>query len=795
MRAVCLLLFVATPAFAQDGYRLPPQAIVDVLTAPPPPSVGVSPDKQWLVLASSESMPSIAVRARPVLRLAGRRFDPRTHGPQRGARTTGFTLVAVADGSSRALAVPAGADLGAPVWAADGRRFAFTNTEGDAIELWIADVATAQARRVDSVRLNAILGAPVRWMPDQETLLCRLVAGPSEPPAPPAAPTGPAMQESAGVKAPVRTHQDLLQNEFDAALFEHHATSQLARVDAASGRVTLLGAPALYTGAAPSPDGTLLLVTALHRPFSYLVPAHAFPRRIALLDADGKEVARIADLPLAEDVPIQGVPKGPRDVEWVPTADHELVWVEALDGGDPKAKVPHRDLLRRRDARAAEAADWMRLEHRYTDVAFAAGGDLALVSEYDRDRRWSRTWRVDPRGEREPVLWFDRSTQDAYGDPGKPLTTVDARGSSVLLRHGDVLFLAGQGATESGDRPFLDRHDLATGQVERLFRCREETYEAVVALLDHAGERALVHRESATQFPNWFVRDLRTGEERALTHLEDPTAAITGKIEKRLLTYARDDGVGLSGTLYLPPAAPPDARLPLFVWAYPREFDSADNAGQVRGSPHRYTRMSGPSPLLLTLAGYAVLYDAAMPIVGPVETANDTFVPQLVADAQAAIDTCVELGIADRDRCAIGGHSYGAFMTANLLAHSDLFRAGVARSGAYNRTLTPFGFQNERRTLWEAADTYAAMSPFMHAPKIDEPLLLIHGEADDNQGTFPLQSQRLYHAIKGVGGTARLVMLPCERHGYEARESVLHCVAETVDWLDRWVKNAGARAE
>lgn len=132
-------------------------------------------------------------------------------------------------------------------------------------------------------------------------------------------------------------------------------------------------------------------------------------------------------------------------------------------------------------------------------------------------------------------------------------------------------------------------------------------------------------------------------------------------------------------------------------------------------------------------------------------------------------------------------------MTANLLAHSDLFRAGIARSGAYNRTLTPFGFQSERRTFWEAPEMYAKVSPFWYADKIKEPILLIHGEADNNQGTFPIQSERMFAAIRGNGGTARLVMLPLEAHGYAAKESTEHTLFEMVQWFDKWVKNAKPR--
>ena len=231
------------------------------------------------------------------------------------------------------------------------------------------------------------------------------------------------------------------------------------------------------------------------------------------------------------------------------------------------------------------------------------------------------------------------------------------------------------------------------------------------------------------------------------------------------LTYKRADGVPLSFELYLLPDYGPGTRLPTLIWAYPREFNDADTAGQVFGSSKRFTEVTGYSQLFHVLNGFAVLDNASMPVVGDVDTVNDTYIKQIVDDAKAAIDKAAEMGVTDPARVAVVGHSYGAFMTANLLAHCDLFKAGIAESGAHNRTLTPFGFQSERRTIWQAPDVYIKMSPFMYADKIKTPMLLIHGEADDNDGTFPIQSDRMYQAIRGNGGVARLVFLPFEAHG------------------------------
>ena len=468
-----------------------------------------------------------------------------------------------------------------------------------------------------------------------------------------------------------------------------------------------------------------------------------------------------------------------------------LVWAEALDGGDPRVEAAHRDRLMTLAAPfRAEASELLRTEHRFTGLTWTEQDGATMLSEYDRDRLWSRTWLFDfDNTGAAPRLVWDRSVRDRYNAPGSPVTTTTPDGRRVVMVRDGSIFLTGPGASPEGDRPFIDRMSLATFETERLWRNEGERFESVVDLLTDDGARIITRRESPTDPPNYFAIDLRAGTERALTTFEDPAPELRD-IRKELVTYTRDDGVELSATLHLPPGYREGDRLPLLVWAYPREFNDPATAGQVSGSPWRFTQIGGSSHLFLLTQGSAIMNDATMPVVGHPETANDTFVEQVVASAKAAIDKAVEMGVADAERVGVGGHSYGAFMTAHLLAHSDLFKAGIARSGAYNRTLTPFGFQSERRTFWEAPHIYMNLSPFTHANKISAPVLLIHGEIDNNSGTFPIQSERLYHAIQGHGGVARLVMLPHESHGYQARESVMHVLAEMIDWFDTHVKGA-----
>jgi dipeptidyl aminopeptidase/acylaminoacyl peptidase len=581
-----------------------------------------------------------------------------------------------------------------------------------------------------------------------------------------------------------------LKTAYDDALFEYYFRSQLAFVNATTGAQTPVGTPSVFAMAAASPDGAFILVSRLERPFSHLVPYPDFARKVEVWSSTGKLVRTIADLPSNETVPMMGVPVGPRDCAWNPAEPATLVWTEALDGGDLRTKVPHRDRLCVLQAPfAGSPSEWLKFEHRVQDLSWTSA-NVAFVTEFARATRMRRTWVVSAGVARQA---WQLSEEDRYKDPGRPVSKPSyGGGPAVIMQAGDWVFLEGDGASPQGDRPFLDRFNVKTFDIERLFQCEGESYETVAAVLADNGRTLLTRFETVKRAPNFLVRDLVKRTERALTDFVDPAPQLSG-VERQFITYARKDGVTLSGTLYLPPGYKKGDRLPLVMWAYPREFTDPAMAGQVSGSPYRFTRYSGPSHLFFLTQGYAVLDNPSMPIVGPGETANDTYVEQLVSSAQAAIDAVVGMGVADRDRIGVGGHSYGAFMTANLLAHSRLFRAGIARSGAYNRTLTPFGFQSEQRTFWEVPEIYARMSPFWYANAVKDPILLIHGEADDNSGTFPIQSERFYMALKGHGATARYVSLPNEAHGYVARESVLHTLYEMLAWFDKYVKNAGPR--
>jgi dipeptidyl aminopeptidase/acylaminoacyl peptidase len=814
--AFCLLALLAIvlcagPASAQNKYEKPPQEVLDVLNAPLPPALVLSPKRDMMVLAQPILYPAISDLAEPMLRLAGVRFNPRNNADRSYIYYfTSLSLKRISDGVETPIALPAGVRrIGRPLWNADGTMFAFTNETPDRIELWVVDAQTGKARPLPELRLNPILYSGVQWMPDQRTLLVKLIPDDrSVPPQPPSVPPGPKIQESLGVAAASSTYEvrDVLKSPYDEDLFDYYTRSQLALVRLPLGEVVRIGKPDIYGRITPAPGGKYLLVERFHRPYSYLCAFYRFPTEVDVLTTAGEPVEKIASLPLFDQVPIEGVPTGPRDFYWHPTQPASIHWTEALDGGNPKTKVPHRDRVMLKPV-GAPAVELIRTEERCWGIEWIEKSGLALAADFDPDKRWVRTFVLDAgRPAAEPRLLWSLSADEKYNNPGYPVYHLLPTGAAAVINQDGWIYLDGNGASLEGDRPFLDRLNLATLRTERLFRCDRSSYEFFVAWVNPAAGTFITRRESPSDPPNYFLRTsgkavkgaakgeaMWTSAARSITKFPDPAPQLAG-IQKRLVTYKRPDGVPLSFILYLPPGYKPGTRLPTVLWAYPLDYAEQSTAGQIEGSSKMFTRIRGSSELFFLLRGYAVLDDAAMPVVGPPETVYDTFIEQISANAKAAIDKAVELGVTDPDRVGVAGHSHGALMTANFLAYTDLFRAGIARSGAYNHTLRPFGFQNERRTLYQARDTYIKLSPVIQADKINEPLLLIHGEIDANPGTVPMQSEKLYEALRGAGKTVRLVMLPYESHGYQAQESIEHVLYEMISWFDRFVKNAPPRS-
>ncbi|WP_375068039.1 prolyl oligopeptidase family serine peptidase [Stenotrophomonas lactitubi] len=788
-----------TQAQGVTGYELPSAALQAVVDAPRAPSLYLSPRRDVAALMQMPSLPSIQVVAQPELKLAGLRINPRTFSDSRFSFGQKLWLMNVADGKERQISgLPASLSIASLTWSPDQKWLAFNQVDAatGANELWLVDVAGGSARRLVA-GLNTVLGSGYQWLPDSRGLV--VFTRPANLGAAPAAdgiPTGPAVQETSqgGGVVSIRTYQDLLKNEADARQFDYYATTQPVEVSL-DGQSRAIGAAGIFMGFAVSPDGRFVLSQPVQRPYSYVVPVSSFPRRIEVLDrSTGKLVHTVAVRPLVEGLPTGNDAEvtGVRDISWRGDADATLVWAEAQDGGDPnrEAKV--------RDAVFMQAAPFdtppvtlAQLGSRYAGISWGRG-DLALLNESWWKTRRSKTWLIAPdNASADARLLWDRDAQDRYADPGRPLMTSDDRGRSLLqtTADGGSLYLAGAGASPEGDRPFVDRFDVASGKATRLFHSQAPTYAAPVTLLDAQASSLLISRESPDEPTNFYVQSLAdtNAAPRALTHFAHPLPQLKG-VQKEQIRYKRKDGVDLTATLLLPPGYDPkrDGPRPLLMWAYPGEFKSAAAASQVTDSPYRFNAISYWGPQAFLAKGYVVLASPSMPIIGEGDKEpNDTYIEQLVANAQAAVDEVVRRGVTDREHIAIGGHSYGAFMTANLLAHTRLFKAGIARSGAYNRTLTPFGFQAEERNYWQAQDVYQKMAPFNYADRIKDPILFIHGVDDNNSGTFPLQSERMFAAVKGLGGTARLVMLPNESHAYRARESIMTMLAESERWLEQ----------
>lgn len=799
MRTLFLLLSVALPLslFAQTnaGYQRPPEEIAKLVEAPLTPAVALSNDKNWMALLDRSDLPTIEELSRPELRIAGLRINPENFGPSRTNPFIGLKFKNLKDMKEHAVTgLPETLRMSNPSFSPDSKKLAFLQTYPDRIELWVVDLTTFQARAVSRRKVNATYSNAVNWVNGNQLLFLATVDEGKKLAARTRVPDGPVIEENLGKKAPSRTYQDLLKNSYDEAAFDFYCTSQLVLANL-DGTEKTLGNPAIYSNFSASPDGTFVLARTVMRPYSYLVPVNLFPQRVQVSDLNGNVVKKLADIPLGDNIPVgfSSAITGPRSHAWRADQPATVYWTEAQDNGDPRVKAEIRDKVMMWNAPfTGSPTTLISLPLRYAGITW--GNDkTAWVYEFWWTDRKTRTYQVDPSNPSRKKTVFDRSSEDAYGDPGDPVMVASNYGTTVMLINPDnSIFLTGDGASPEGDRPFLDKMDLNSGKTTRLWRSEAPYYERMVALTDSKKVTFITSRESNTENPNYFLRTANSKNITQLTAFPHPYPQIKD-VKKQVLKFKRADGVDLTADLYLPPGYKKEqGPLPTFFWAYPEEFKSKDNAGQVKGSPYTFTRINTGGPIFWVVRGYAVLDNVSIPIVGEGDKEpNDTYVEQLVASARAAIDYGASLGVVDPKRVGVGGHSYGAFMTANLLAHTDFFKAGIARSGAYNRTLTPFGFQSEERTYWEAPEVYAQMSPFSHADKIKTPILLIHGEADNNSGTFPIQTERFYNAIKGHGGTARYVLLPYESHGYRAKESVMHMLWEMDNMLETYVKGNG----
>jgi dipeptidyl aminopeptidase/acylaminoacyl peptidase len=815
---VALAVCAAVPLLAQTDasstdlkYQLPPEVMVKLIDAPPTPVISISPahgtGPRMVLIEQGSSLPTIADLAEPELRLAGLRFNPKLGAPSRTRYAVSLKLQPLpALGASAApreveiAGLPAKPHVLFAEWSPDGQHIALVNEDHGAdagLSLWIVDVAKAHATRVAGLHLNAVLTEPISWLDRGMLAVLAMPAQRGSLPVRSEVPTGPVVQENDGRATPAPTYEDLLKSPTDERLFEYNATSQLEVVKLAGGAAKTVGKPGIFASIDGSPDGRYVLADELHRPFSYHQPYDRFPQRHEVFTVGGGEAKVLDDAPLIDNLPIDrdAVEPGPREYGWRADQPGTVYWVQAADGGDPKREASVRDRIYTLDAPfTAQAKSIADLALRFRGVEWS-GEHLAVVNEGRWKDRKIILSALDPATGTLTKL-YEGSSQDRYHDPGRPMLETNAQGQRVLHLTADKqgIYFSGLGASPKGDMPFVAIMPVQGGTEEkRIWQSQPPYYEVPTAVIE-SGEamQVLARRESVEQNPNYFLAGTSSQpatEWLQVTHFPNPYAGLPVPTHQ-LLHYKRADGVDLTADLYLPAKYDKSqGPLPTLMEAYPAEFKSRVAASQVTGSPYEFVRITAGSPVFFTTTGYAVLANAAIPIIGEGKAEpNDTYVEQLVEGAKAAIDAGTATGTVDPKRVGVMGHSYGAFMTANLLAHSDFFRAGIARSGAYNRSLTPFGFQNEERTYWQAPEIYYKMSPFSYADKIKTPILLIHGEADNNTGTFPIQSERFYDALKGEGATVRFVLLPLEAHGYQGRESVLHMLWEMENWLDKYVK-------
>ena len=780
------------------GYQIPKKELLDLIDVDLAPTVLRNTKNTVMVLLSRSTYKSIADLSRKELRIAGLRVDPKRFI---GSRTTYYNKVELVDfekGKTRLLVagLPNKPQLTNFIWSPDEKMIAMTHTSDSSVELWTLDVTTRKAKKLSSQPINATMGNSINWFKSSKELLVKLIPKDREDIIDQSVvvPTGPKVTENNGEKAQNRTYQDLIKNPTDAKNFTQLSRSKIYKIDLNGNKSHFLEAR-MYRGVSVSPDGKYVMVSFVKEPFSYLVPYYRFPTETHVYDLDAQLVKLISDNPLQEVLPkgFMAVSTNKRDIGWRKDKPSTIYYVGALDKGNPEIKVPYRDALYEWEAPFGQKSILLtKTINRYAGIIW--GNDLNAII-YDRwwNSRNSKTYTFSPSKPGIPArVIVDRNYQDRYSDPGDFVTRKGKYGENILALDGNNAFLLGDGFSEKGQFPFLDQINLKSNKKNRTY---QSTYTDKFEQLydyDIIEKKLSIRIESKNEYPNYFTRSLdKKHTLKQQTFFENPFKNLEN-VGKELISYKRKDGLDLSGILYTPEGFDKNnpKQLPMILWAYPREYKDKSSAAQKINNPNRFLYPSWGSPIYWVTQGYLVLDRAAFPIIGEgTDEPNDSFRTQLVANAEAAINAVVEKGYADRNRIAVGGHSYGAFMVANLLSHSNLFAAGIARSGAYNRTLTPFGFQSESRSYWEAPEVYYTMSPFMHADKMKTPLLLVHGEADNNSGTYPLQSERYYNALKGLGATTRLVMFPKESHGYRAKETILHLIWEQDQWLEKYVKN------
>ncbi len=797
MKKLILFFISISYSLISQEYKIPPEVIKNLVEADPQPSLNLNNKGTLGIILRRDGYQSIADLAKDELRIAGTRLDPVRYTSSRMTYYKSFSILDVKLGSEIEVEYPKNGKFSYFNWSPDEKKIAYTNTTDDGVELWVLDIETKKSTRLSDILINDINVKPFQWFNSSDEILISLRCNEKKPVIS-KVPSGPIIQETNNQNAPSRTYQDLIKNKNEEILFEHYSCVSLVKISLDIKNISIVE-KGMIKEYDLSPDNEFLMIKTIKKPFSYLVPYYRFPYNVEVINLLNGSSSLIAEIPIDEVRPkgFDATRSGIRSVSWRNDLGSELYWVEANDNGDPKNNVEFRDIIYTLSKPFnSEKKELAKTKLRFRSIRWSNSG-YALLSERLWKNRSEMTSLINTDSRSLDKVLFDRKYDDIYSDPGSPILIKNNFGRNVFQIRKNSILMIGQGGSPEGYRPFLSSFNIKNLETKIIFRSEAPYYERPIKLFDQNEKIIITSRESKSDNPNYFIRNIQSNTLERITNFKNPYEKLND-LKKEVINYKREDGIDLSSIVYTLKSYDPakEGRLPVLIWAYPREYTSKKVASQVRNSPYRFTRISYGSPIFWALRGYAVMASTEMPIVGfDGDQPNDSFRKQLVMNARAAIDKIVDMGIGDRERVGVGGHSYGAFMTANLLAHSDLFAAGIARSGAYNRTLTPFGFQREERTYWEAPELYNYMSPFMHADKVNEPILLIHGEEDNNSGTFPIQSIRFYNAIKGHGGTSKLVMLPKESHGYRAKESILHTLYEMDSWLEKFVKNKNLKPD
>jgi dipeptidyl aminopeptidase/acylaminoacyl peptidase len=799
-----ILIFITALAInlfttAQENltYQKPSAEILALADYVRAPTVTMDSKKEFMLLSYRDTYKSLNDLNQEEMRLGGLRINPVTNISSTISYVNNLKIRKIsAQDEIQVSGLPQNARIANISMSPNEKKIAFTHTTDKGVELWVLDVETAQAIRLTEAIINANMGNPISWLNDNENLLVRLL------PKNRAAlidtkkdlPKGPTVSVSDGSISQNPTFQDLLKNKADEKNFETLITSDLYKISI-TGKSELFKTSAMYSDVSVSPDGNYVLIKTIQKPFSYIIPYYRFPQTSVVYDIKGNVIKVVNEVPLIENIPkgFDSAPKGKRDMDWRDDKPSTLYYVVALDEGDKANKAEFRDEVFLWSAPfTSEATSLFKTRQRFAWIIW--GNDKFAVG-FDRwyDTRNMKTYLINPSVFNDkPKVIYDRNFQDIYSDPGNFETKKNQYSRYVLTMDKDNAYLIGDGYSKEGQFPFIDEINLTSLKTKRLYQSEyKDKKEDLLSIKDIKKGEVLIQLQSKNEFPNYFFRNIRTkGKLTQITYFTNPFESIKN-VCKKVIKYNRKDGVELSGTLYLPVGYDTirKEKLPLLIWAYPVEYKDKNSAGQSDQNPNEFTYPNYGSFVYWVTKGYVVLDDASFPIVGEgTSEPNDNFIEQLVSNAEAAINAVDVMGYINPKKVAVGGHSYGAFMVANLLTHSKLFACGIARSGAYNRTLTPFGFQSEQRNYWDAPNVYNTMSPFMNADKMKTPLLLVHGDADNNPGTFTLQTERYFQALKGLGAPVRMVLLPKESHGYAAKENILHLLWEEDQFLEKYLK-------